>query len=161
MQVNPLKAIVNISEQYFPEIKQSLKADIQCDIYPDENFTGRVYRVHPIIDPISRTFQVEISIPNQNVKLRPGMYAKVSLHIGKSEALLVPSIAVLKLQGSNVKYLFINVDGRAKMVEVKIGKRFDDQLEVSAEELYEGVQVIITGQSKLVDDTPITISNNI
>lgn len=161
MQVNPLKAIVNISEQYFPAIEKSMNADILCEIYPNETFKGKVYRIHPTLDPMSRTFEVEVSIPNPNEKLRPGMYSKVALHLGRSEALLVPAIAVLKLQGSNVKYVFVNNNGKAKMIEVTIGRRFDDQLEIISDELREGDQLIVTGQSKLVDDVPIEISNNI
>ncbi len=161
MQINPVKAIVDISEQYFPEIHPSLNANVFCDIYPGEEFKGKVYRIHPIIDQMSRTFQVEISVPNANEKLRPGMYATVSVHLGKSVALVVPAIAVLKMQGSNIKYVFLNNDGRAKMVEVTIGKRYDDRLQLISDELQEGDELIITGQSKLVDDAPIQIVNNI
>ena len=88
------------------------------------------------------------------------MYARVSIHLGKSEALLVPAIAVLKLQGSNVKYVFLNDNGKAKMVEVTVGRRFDDQLEILADELNDGDQLIITGQAKLVHDVPIKVSNS-
>ena len=161
MQINPVKAIVDISEQYFPDIHLSLQADVLCDIYPGEVFKGKVYRIHPIIDQTSRTFQVEISVPNAAEKLRPGMYARVSVYLGKSEALVVPAIAVLKMQGSNIKYVFLNNQGKAKMVEVIIGKRFDDKLQLISDELKEGDELIITGQSKLVDGAPIQIVNNI
>jgi RND family efflux transporter MFP subunit len=161
MQINPLKAIVDVSEQYFPDIHKSLKADVFCDIYPGEVFKGRVYRVHPVIDEMSRTFQVEVSIPNKGEKLRPGMYARVDIYLGKTEALVVPAIAVLKMQGSNVKYVFLNNQGKARMVEVTIGKRYDDQLQVISDELHEGDELVITGQSKLVDEVPIQIVNNI
>lgn len=161
MQINPVKAIVDISEQYFPDIHPSLKANVYCDIYPGEVFKGLVYRIHPIIDQMSRTFQVEISVPNPNEKLRPGMYTTVEVYLGKSEALVVPAIAVLKMQGSNIKYVFLNNQGKAKMVEVTIGKRYDDQLLLISDELKEGDELIITGQSKLVDNAPIQIVNNI
>ncbi len=161
MQINPVKAIVDISEQYFPDLHQSLKADVFCDIYPGKVFKGQVYRIHPIIDQMSRTFQVEISVPNATENLRPGMYATVAVYLGKSEVLVVPAIAVLKMQGSNIKYVFLNNQGKAKMVEVVIGKRFDDQLQLISDELQEGDELIITGQSKLVDDAPIQIVNNI
>lgn len=161
MQINPVKAIVDISEQYFPDIHRSLNADVFCDIYPEVVFKGKVYRIHPVIDQMSRTFQVEISVPNSNEKLRPGMYATVSVYIGKKEILVVPAIAVLKMQGSNIKYVFLNDQGKAKMVEVIIGKRYDDKLQLISDELKEGDELIITGQSKLVDDAPIQIVDNI
>lgn len=160
MQIDPLKAIINVSEQYFPYINESLKADIICETYREEVFSGQVYRVHPVIDPMSRTFQVEISMPNPKEKLRPGMYARVNLYLGKTEALLVPAIAVLKMQGSNVKYVFLNDNGKARMVEVNIEKRYDDKLQVISDELHEGDQLIITGQTKLVDEVPIEIVNS-
>ena len=66
----------------------------------------------------------------------------------------------MKMQGSNVKYVFVSDQGRAKMVQVIIGKRFDDKLQVISDELNEGDQLIITGQSKLVDDALIKVVNS-
>jgi multidrug efflux pump subunit AcrA (membrane-fusion protein) len=81
----------------------------------------------------------------------------VSLTLGEVDALVVPSVAVLKLQGSNDRYLFIDENGKAKRISVKIGRRFDDKVEVISGELKEGDKLIVVGQSKLLDGDPVEI----
>jgi multidrug efflux pump subunit AcrA (membrane-fusion protein) len=60
-------------------------------------------------------------------------------------------------EGTNIRYVFLAENGTAKRVEVTLGKRFDDKLEVEAEFLNEGASLIIEGQSKLIDGDKIEI----
>ena len=99
MQINPVKITVSISEQNYPLIKNGMNARITADVYPDKEFTGKIFRVHPTIDPMSRTFRAEIQIPNGNEVLRPGMFARVYIDMGEVEAFVVPSSAVLDTGG--------------------------------------------------------------
>lgn len=80
--------------------------ELRSNIFPDRVFEGTVNIVYPTIDPASRTFTVELRIPNQDEALRPGMYGTVNFFIGETETLVVPAIAVLKLQGANDRYVF-------------------------------------------------------
>jgi multidrug efflux pump subunit AcrA (membrane-fusion protein) len=100
---------------------------------------------------------VEIRIDNPGEKLRPGMFARVALELGEMSALVVPAQAVLKMQGSNDRYVFTNDGGLAKRVTVTLGQRFDDMVEIDSPELKEGDQLIITGQSRLVDKVPVEV----
>lgn len=156
-QLNPLKAFVAASEQFFPYINNGMKADVTSDVYSQDKFTGTVFRIHPTIDPNTRTFDVEVKVPNNGQRLRPGMFCRVSFTLGEVDALVVPSVAVLKLQGSNDRYLFIEENGKAKRVSVKIGRRFDDKVEVLSTELKEGDKLIVVGQSRLLDGDPVKI----
>ena len=122
-KINPLKAYVNLSEQYFLSVKKGTKVELKSSLYPDRIFEGQVSIVYPTIDPASRTFTVEVKIPNDDEALRPGMYGTINFFIGNTETVVVPAIAVLKLQGANDRYVFINKDGKAKRVSVNLGKR--------------------------------------
>lgn len=159
MQIDPLKAVVSVSEQFYPVVKEGMNALIYTDIYPGESFRGKIYLVHPTIDPMSRSFEVEVVVPNKNERLRPGMYARVALDLKKINALVVPAIAVLKLQGSNERYVFLNDHGTARRISVIPGKRFDDQIQVISDQLKEGDQLIISGQARLVDEDPVKVVN--
>ena len=121
VQINPLKAVIYIPEAYFPSVYTGMKADIECDIYPGEKYRGYILRKYPVIDPASHSFQVEIQVPNAGEKLRPGMFCRVTLELGEVKALVVPSLAILKMQGSNERYLFIEKDGIAKRIVVNLG----------------------------------------
>ena len=157
MQINPLKAKVNISERYYPMVKQGMKANISVDVYGDQ-VVGSVYKVYPTISSDSRTFPVEIAIPNPSQKLRPGMFARVSLDLGETEALLVPAIAIVKQEGTDNHYVFtVGKDNKARKILVEIGDRFDDNLEIVTDALKEGDQIIVAGQNKLMDGSNIKI----
>lgn len=157
-KINPLKAYVNLSEQYYLSVKKGMSVELKSNIYPDRVFEGKVSIVYPTIDPASRTFTVEVKIPNNDEALRPGMYGTINFFIGETSTLVVPAIAVLKLQGANDRYLFLNENGRAKRVGVTLGRRFDDKVEVFSDDIKPGAQLVIVGQGRLIDGSPLKIT---
>jgi membrane fusion protein (multidrug efflux system) len=157
MQVNPLKVNVGISEQYYPLIKKGMKAEITADVYAGEKFTGTVFRVAPTINPATRSFVAEIEVPNRNDLLKPGMFVRISMNLGEVETFVVPAATVLVQEGTNTRFLFIDDNGTAKRVEVLLGKRFDDMVEVISEVLQEGVSLVSEGQAKLINGDKIEV----
>ena len=159
-QISRLKAIINIPETYFPLVKTGMKVDIESDIYPGKTFPATIEIVYPTIDPASHTFQAKLNIPNNGEKIRPGMYVRTHLAIGEVDAIVVPYQSVLKLTGSNDRYVFVNNEGTARRVAVTLGQRYDDRIEVipvEAGALKAGDQLVITGQARLVDGDKLEI----
>lgn len=159
-QINRLKAIISIPESYFPLVKKGMKVDIASDIYPEQTFVGTIEIVYPTIDATTHTFQVKLNIPNGNERLRPGMYVRATLALGEVDAIVVPYQSVLKLTGSNDRYVFVNNDGAARRVAVTLGERYNERIEIIPEntgDLKEGDQLIITGQARLVDGSKLNI----
>jgi membrane fusion protein, multidrug efflux system len=157
MQVNPLKVNVNISEQYYPLIKKGMKVSLKADVYENETFTGTVFRISPTISAATRSFTVEIELPNRNELLKPGMFARVSMDLGEVDTFVVPANTVLVQEGTNLRYVFVDESGSAKRIEVVLGKRFDDQFEIISETLKEGASLVIEGQSRLIDGDKIEV----
>lgn len=157
IQVDPVKVMVNLSEKYLPLVKQGMTATISTDVYPEVKFTGKVFRIHPTVSAATRTFVTEIKIPNRNEKLKPGMFARVSLKLGEAEALLVPAISVLQVPGTNERYVMLNENGIARKLSVQIVSRYDDQLEIASSEIKGGEQLIYAGQSHLEDGTKVNV----
>ena len=156
-QVKKLKALIAVPETYYPLVKEGMKLTVKSDIYPEETFAATVEVVYPTIDAASHTFQCKVVIPNANEKLRPGMYVTTTLGLGKENTIVVPYQSVEKLIGSNERYVFINENGYAKRVSVKLGQRFDENIEIIAPEIQPGVEYIHKGQSKLVDGVKIEV----
>lgn len=156
-KINSLKAYVSLSEQYFRTVQKGMKVALKSELFPEREFEGVVDIVYPTIDPASRTFTVEVRIPNTDEALRPGMYGTINFFIGEEETLVAPSIAVLKLQGSNDRYVFLNNNGKAKRVAVKLGKRFEDKVELISDEIQPGAELIVAGQGRLIDGAPLKI----
>ncbi len=157
VQQNKLKAFVNVSERFFPYVSSGMPVELKLDVYPGEVFEGRVHLVYPTIDPASRSFRVEIHVDNPGERLRPGMFARARFDFGREEAFVAPAIAVLKLQGSDQRYLFLEENGVAKRVDVKIGDRFDDRVEIISDQIRPGDRLIIAGQARLLDGVPVRV----
>ena len=157
MQINPVKIVVSVSEQYLPLIKRGMKATVKADVYNDQIFEGRVALVYPTIDATTRTFQIELEVPNRNELLRPGMFARVSMDLGNQEAFAVPASVILMQEGTNTRYIFLENNGVVQRVNVQVGKRYDDLVEISASELSDGVAVVSEGQAKLTSGDKVKV----
>jgi RND family efflux transporter MFP subunit len=158
VKLGTLKALINIPETYFPMMKKGMPITVKSNLYPDEEFKAEIDIVYPTIDPASHSFQVQVKIPNAKELLRPGMYATVSISFGEVETIVVPYLAALKLQGSNDRYVFLNDNGVAKRVAVKLGQRFDDKVELISDEIKVGDELITTGQARLNDGVKIQVT---
>lgn len=156
-QIDKLKALVAIPEMYFPKFKEGMKLTLSSEIYPDKTFPATVEVVYPTIDATSHTFQVKIVIPNKKNLLRPGMYVTTTIGLGREKAIVAPYQSVEKLVGANDRYVFINDNGRAKRVAVTLGQRFDQNIELISPEITDGVEMVTTGQHKLVDGVKINV----
>jgi membrane fusion protein, multidrug efflux system len=159
MQVDPLKINVSVSEQYYPLIKNGMKAEVIADVYKNEKFTGTVYNIYPTINAATRSFIVELSLPNRNNLLKPGMYVRVSMDLGEVETFVVSANTVLVQEGTNIRYIFLNKNGVAQRLDVTLGKRFDDFLEIISDKITAGDMIVTEGQSRLISGDKIEIKN--
>ncbi|MDP4280830.1 MAG: efflux RND transporter periplasmic adaptor subunit [Bacteroidota bacterium] len=156
VQINSLKALIGISSSYYPVIRTGMKADVKADLYPNMTFQGEIFRIYPTIDNATKTFSVEMKIKNDNLKLRPGMFAKITLDLGKGEAIMVPTISLIKQTGTNDMYLFLNKNNKAVKQPVQIGRIIDDKTEI-LNGVNEGDEIVIVGQNKLEDKSSLRI----
>jgi membrane fusion protein, multidrug efflux system len=157
MQINPLKVNVSISEQYYPLIKKGMKAEVTADVYKNEKFTGTIFRISPTINSGTRSFNVELELPNRNELLKPGMFVRVSMDLGEVETFVVPANTVMVQEGTNTRFVFVEKSNIAERIEVLIGKRFDDQLEIISTGIKEGDMLVTEGQARLINGDKIDI----
>jgi RND family efflux transporter MFP subunit len=158
-QLNPLKAIIYVSESYFTKIKVGMTVKINLDVYENEDFSGKVSLIYPTIDAAKHTFGVEVAINNGNLKIRPGMFGRVTLNLGVKESVVVPDAAVQKQAGANDKYVFTVENGIAKYHKVELGQRLENNYEILSG-IKAGDVVVTAGQSRLIDGTTVEIIKN-
>ncbi len=159
-QIYTLKALIAIPESYYPNVKKGMAVTLTSEIYPGETFPATIDIVYPTVDPASHTFQARLRIPNSGLKLRPGMYVRTKMSLGMARAMVVPYQAVLKLTGSNDRYVFLDDGGVAKRVFVTLGQRFDENIEIISDELHEGDRLVVVGQAKLVDGSKLNVAGD-
>ena len=156
MQIDKLKVMANVSEQYFPVVKVGQKVDIAVDIFPGETFEGKVSRINPVLNAQTRTFAVEITIPNANERLRPGMYARASFNMGTHSGVMIDDVAVQKQAGSSERFVYVIKDGVAEFRFVRDGRRVGNKINI-LEGLEEGEQVATTSFIRLTNGKKVEI----
>ena len=158
-QMQPVKVVVSVNESDFPRIKKGQKVDVKLDVYGDEVFTGTVYLIHPTIDSETRTFQVEVTLPNSDNRVRSGMFARVIFNFGAKKNVVVPDMAVVKQTGSGNRYVYVYNDGKVSFNKVELGQRLGDSYELISG-VTSGSDVVISGQSRLNDGMEVGIANS-
>ena len=156
-EVDKLKTLVAIPESYIPLVKEGMKLELRSEVYPDKVFPATIEVVYPTVDASTHTFQVKVVVPNKSGLLRPGMYVTTTIGLGKQKVITAPYSTVLKLVGANDRYVFINDNGYAKRVTVEMGQRFGDDVEITAPEIVDGVELVTKGEARLVDGVKISV----
>lgn len=159
MQINPVKLMINVSESNYSQVKKGMNVEVKFDIFQNETFNGKVNLIYPTIDERSRTFGVEIKMNNSNNKIRPGMFGRVIMGFGKVKHVVVPDISVVKQSGSGARFMFVYNNGKVEYRQVEIGRRFDNEYELISG-VSNGEQVVVSGQSKLVDGSEVKLAKN-
>lgn len=159
MQMQPVKILINISEEFFPQVKVGTPVEITLDIYQGKKFPGRVMLVHPTIDASTRTFQAEVRIDNPGMVIRPGMFARAKVDFGSKERVVVPDRAVIKQAGTNDKYVYVYENGVVSYTKINLGKRVDSIYEV-IDGIEPGTEVVIAGQSQLIDKSKVKVTES-
>jgi RND family efflux transporter MFP subunit len=156
MNINPVKILINISESYYSQMKIGKSIDVKFDVFEGQTFKGKVNLIYPTIDDRTRTFAVEVKLNNNNNKIRPGMFARVIMEFGRAKHVVVPDMTIVKQTGSGARYVYIYKSGKVQYKQVEVGRRIDADYEILSG-LNAGEQVVVAGQSKLVDGTSVKV----
>lgn len=157
-ELSPVKAVVHVSETYFSYLRLGLAASIEVDALEGRRFEGRVSNIYPTVDPTTHTIGVEVEIPNADLSLRPGMYARITLRLGVRERLLIPERAIVRRAGTGERNVFVLSEGKALYRVVELGRLYGDHYEVLSG-LKEGEQVICSSPSTLTPGTEVSVKH--
>ena len=162
---HPLKMQVMLPERYVGDIKQGQPVAFQVEAFPHETFKGWVGRVSQTVNQVSRTFEVNVMIPNADRRLRAGSFVKGAILTRSDEAPMIPEEALVKFAG--VTKVFVIRDNKAVAVpvdtdlvmEVKEKDRIRNWVEIKGD-IKPGEQVVTAGQTKLADGSPVRVRDN-
>lgn len=158
-QITPVKLLAGISEADYTRVHRGDKVYITADALPGREFEGKVSRIYPTIDPASHTFTAEITVPNSDRVLRPGMYARVKITFELRRSMVVPDGAVVKQQGSGVRSVYvIDSDNTVSICDVTLGRHTEGEYEILSG-LEEGQTIIVKGQSMVKNGSKVTFQS--
>lgn len=153
-----------LPEQYISRIQQGQQVELTTSAFPDERINGEITAVSADIDPNSHNFSVQATIPNPDHKLKPGLFANVSIEIGEPvERVTVPRAAIsYTLYGDSV-YVVKQGEGDKLVAEqrfVELGEERNSKVAI-VEGVKAGERVVTAGQLKLNDGATVIIDNEI
>ncbi len=168
VDLDPIKVEVSVLEAELGYLTEGRRATVTFAAFPGEAFSGRIETINPVVDPDQRTGRVTVLLPNHDGRIKPGMYADVSLDAQSyPDRLLVPRSAILERGDENRTMLFVfegdGDTGLAKWRYVTTGKENDSLVEIvpSDEGTVEpGEIVLVDGHHYLAHDTKIRLVDN-
>jgi membrane fusion protein (multidrug efflux system) len=157
-KIDQLKLDFRVSETYFAQLRPGLAVSVAVDAFPQASFPGKIYAIEPAVDEQTRTVLVRARVANPQLKLRPGMFARVQLTLGVREnAVWIPEEAIVP-RGQD-SYVFRVVDGKAELVAVQTGMRKVGEVEIM-KGIAAGDVVVTEGTQRLVPGMQVSVIPN-
>ena len=157
-QIKPVKLLVAVSESDYTKVKKGDSVEVKADALPELTFYGKIEKIYPTVDAATRTFNVEVLVPNNYSSLRPGMFTRVTVDFGSNNNVVIPDVAVVKQQGSGERFVYVlNADGTVTYKKVELGRRMGAEYEVLSG-LEDGDKIVTGGQIRLKDGVKVTVN---
>jgi len=172
VDLDPIKVEVQVLEAELGLLTAGRRAEVTFAAFPGEVFAGAIETINPVVDPESRTGRVTVFLPNRDGRIKPGMYAEVSLDAeALPDRILVPRSAILERgTGQRRTMLFVHEEGPtgalAKWRYVNPGRENDTHVEIVRDGAEQGMVepgeiVLVDGHHYLAHDTPIRLVDDV
>lgn len=146
-KIDTLKVTFKLPEIHLADIKPKQKVEVTVDALPGEVFHGEIYAIDPQVDVNGRALQIRAFLPNRDMKLRPGLFARITVKgLREKQVVFVPESAIVPRAGQS--YVYVIADGKAKETKVTLGQRNNAEVEILSG-LASGATVVIAGQQNL------------
>jgi len=153
---NSLQAKIDVPEHQWNIMQSGLQVQFDFDVLPNQTITGVVNRISPMVDPSSGTFEVTVDVNNENMLLRPGLFAKANIvYDMKPNATLVNKDAIIREDELSYVYVLVNEEEIEK-VTVELGYEMTESMEIIAG-LAVGQKVVTTGKNNLTPDAKVNV----
>ncbi|HEU5361408.1 MAG TPA: efflux RND transporter periplasmic adaptor subunit, partial [Candidatus Deferrimicrobiaceae bacterium] len=143
-----------VPETYLGALKAGFPVQVVFDAAPGKEIAGTISEVVPTVDPASRTFSAKVDLPG-GIPLRTGMFGRVRFPTGEETVVSVPQRAILHVGGYEALYV-VTTDNVARLVMVKIGRTFGDEVEVLAG-IEPGARVAVSPLEGLTDGARVEV----
>ena len=167
--LDPIFLNFSLPQQQLGQVAEGLTARVSTDAHPGQVFEGKVTAINPGLDPVTRSVKVQVTLPNQESALRPGMFSTVSVVLPATEAvLIIPATAVLYAPYGDTVFVVEEkkneVSGEMQSVVrqqfVRLGTARGDFVAVTSG-LKAGDTVVSAGVFKLRNGTAVSIHNEL
>ena len=154
--VSILVALIQVSELDISGLSVGQSADVTVDAFGPAHFPGKIRRIFPAADSVTRMVPVEVALSGPEVRqLKPGYLARVTVQLGERPGILLAPVSSI-VGTRDARAVYVIHDGKAERRQVRIGQSTAESVEV-LEGLTEGDSVVIAGADQLRDGAAIRI----
>jgi len=142
-----------VSELILPDLTVGDVARVRIDALGDRVYEGRITRIYPTLDPLTRRGTIEVEIAPVPTGAAPGQLCRVELSTRAARRRVIPFSALRRDEASEYVYV-VNGEGRAQRVDVTSGLRLGEKVEIR-QGLEDGQQVVTRGFLNLIPGKPV------
>ena len=161
VRMDRLRVFLSLNESDAIGISVGMDARVVLDALPGRTFSGKVVRVAPSFDPLTRTLDAEVQLPNESGELRPGMYGRGFIRRAIHPSTPVVSVNAVQISAGR-KYVFVLHDTKVERRSITTGAEMEDGtlFEVRSG-LAAGEEVVIAGADGLADGTTVRVTRDV
>jgi RND family efflux transporter MFP subunit len=161
VRTDRLRVFISLNEYDAAGVSLGKDAHVELDALPGRTFPGKVVRLAPSFDVLTRTLEAEVQLPNSSGELRPGMYGRGSIVLEIHPGKPVVSVDAVQVSAGS-KYVFVLHDTKVERRTIETGADVDmgDALEIRSG-LQAGEEVVIAGADGLSDGTTVRVVRDI
>lgn len=163
VKLDPIQVDFSLPERHLPQVAVGQQVQVKVDAQGDAGFEGTLQAIDPDVDASTRQLRLRASLPNPEGRLRPGMFARVALDLGRSEQVLtLPRVAINYAPYGDGVFVLTEKGGKtvAQQRQVKTGSVIGERV-VIEEGLKAGDKVVLTGLVKLRPGMAVTVDNKV
>ncbi len=154
-KTDPLRVYINVPQSYSQWVKVGQAAEINLDEIRGKTFQGQITKSASAIDPLTRTMQVEVTLANKERKLLPGAFVQVSLKLPASNAINIPSNALL-IRKEGPQVAIVDDQNKVQLRKIKLGRDFGVASDV-IDGLKGGERLVMNPSDSLNDGDIVTV----
>jgi membrane fusion protein, multidrug efflux system len=157
IKLGTLKTVLmaaKVTEEKIHSVQLGLPAEISFPAFPAETFQGKVFKIDPNIDPITRSFTSYVEINNPDFRLKPGLSGFARIHRTAKNVPAVPSVAIINPLGDQASVFAVDNSGHAHLRKVGVGIVVNAMTEIT-DGLKEGEKVVTVGQLYLKENDKV------
>jgi RND family efflux transporter MFP subunit len=161
LEINPLIAVIHITDKDYFRVKAGQAASITTDALPGEKVTGTIARIAPLLKETSREARLEIEIPNEEELLKPGMFINAQIEfLSRSDTTIVPVGSLVRRDNQQGIFLADIENAKAQFVPVIVGITSSEMAEILEPPSLSGF-VVTLGQHLLVHGSPLILPQRV
>jgi membrane fusion protein (multidrug efflux system) len=158
-RVDVLRVFITINERDLAGVTVGKDAHLALDALPGRLFTGKVVRLAPGLDPVTRTLDAEVQLPNDLGELRPGMYGRGAIIVDVHPRALVVTVGAVVISDEKA-HVFVLAGDKVQRRSVELGVDGGDWLEIKSG-LRPGEEVVVAGADGLADGSKVRVSRGV